>query len=288
MTGFGQETSVFQKKQITVNIKCLNSKILDLNIKMPNIYKEAEFDIRNLIAHSLIRGKIDILIQVNWLEPPISAEINKVNFSNYYKALFELQKELNIENYNPDWFNAIIQLPDVVFNYEQKLEDEEKVFLFQLIKQTIDKVNNFRINEGNILIHDICQRVLFIQSKIEQVTKFEYIRNNSIKQKILKHLADYSNLQNFDSNRFEQELIYYLEKLDITEEKVRLNNHCNYFLETAKKEEQAGRKLLFISQEMGREINTLGAKAQESNIQKIVVEMKNELEKIKEQLLNIL
>lgn len=288
MTGFGHSTSIFQKKQITVDIKCLNSKTLDLNVRIPGIYREIEFDIRNLISQNLIRGKIEISINIEWLEPPVSAELNKVTFSNYYKSLVELQKELNIENYNPDWFNAIVRLPEVVSNNQQKLEDTEKAFLLQLINETISHVNIFRLNEGNILINDINKRLSLIQSQIDNITPFENSRIESIKQRIQKSLAHFSSTQNFDSNRFEQELIYYLEKLDVTEEKVRLNNHCNYFSETANKEEQAGRKLSFIAQEMGREINTLGSKAQESNIQKIVVEMKDELEKIKEQLLNIL
>lgn len=288
MTGFGHTVAVYQKKQITVDIKCLNSKSLDLNIRIPNFYREIEFELRAITSKQLSRGKIDLSLNIEWLEPPIPSELNKTAFIHYYNSLQELKSQLQLENYTPDWFSTLVRMPDVVNSVQQKLDEEEKKFVIDLFNQAIFQVLEFRKKEAHSLITDIVNRVQIIDQNIDKITPFERQRIENIKQRIIKNLSELSTEQNYDSNRFEQELIYYLEKLDITEEKVRLRNHCNYFIETIQKEEQAGRKLSFISQEMGREINTLGSKAQDTDIQKFVVEMKDELEKIKEQLLNIL
>ncbi|HOU97480.1 MAG TPA: YicC family protein [Bacteroidales bacterium] len=288
MTGFGHTVAVYQKKQITVDIKCLNSKSLDLNIRIPNFYREIEFELRAITSKQLSRGKIDLSLNIEWLEPPIPGELNKTAFIHYYNSLQELKSQLQLENYTPDWFSTLVRMPDVVNSVQQKLDEEEKKFVIDLFNQAIFQVLEFRKKEAHSLITDIVNRVQIIDQNIDKITPFERQRIENIKQRIIKNLSEISTEQNYDSNRFEQELIYYLEKLDITEEKVRLRNHCNYFIETIQKEEQAGRKLSFISQEMGREINTLGSKAQDTDIQKFVVEMKDELEKIKEQLLNIL
>ncbi|GAB4453061.1 MAG: YicC family protein [Bacteroidales bacterium] len=288
MTGFGHMVAVYQKKQITIDIKCLNSKSLDLNIRIPNFYREIEFELRAVASKQLSRGKIDLLLNIEWLEPPIPGELNKTAFIHYYNSLQELKSQLQLGNYTPDWFSTLVRMPDVVNSVQQKLDEEEKKFILNLLFETIQQVQEFRKNEAKSLMGDIVKRVNIIDNNIDKILPFEQQRIENIKQRILKALNDISKEQNYDSNRFEQELIYYLEKMDITEEKVRLRNHCNYFIETIQKEEQAGRKLSFIAQEMGREINTLGSKAQDTDIQKFVVEMKDELEKIKEQLLNIL
>lgn len=288
MTGFGHLVSVYQKKQITIDIKCLNSKQLDLNLRIPNFYREIEFELRSIISKHLIRGKIDVSINIEWLEPPVQGELNKTAFIHYYNSLLELKSQLQLDQYTPDWFSTLVRMPDVVNSVQQKLDEDEKNVILNLFSETIQQVQEFRKNEANSLIRDIAKRVNIIDINIDKILPFEQQRIENIKQRILKALNDISKEQNYDSNRFEQELIYYLEKIDITEEKVRLRNHCKYFIETLQKEEQAGRKLSFIAQEMGREINTLGSKAQDTNIQKFVVEMKDELEKIKEQLLNIL
>lgn len=288
MTGFGHIVSVYQKKQITIDIKCLNSKSLDLNIRIPSFYREIEFELRTMVSKHLVRGKIDISMNIEWLEPPIPGELNKSAILHYYNSLLELKTQLKLDHYAPDWFATLIRMPDVVNAIQQNIDDHEKNFIINLFHETILQVQQYRINEASSLTNDIVKRVHLINDYIDKITPFEQQRIEIIKQRILKGLADMSKQQNYDANRFEQELIYYIEKIDITEEKVRLRNHCQYFLETIQNEEQAGRKLSFISQEMGREINTLGSKAQDSNIQKIVVEMKDELEKIKEQLLNIL
>lgn len=288
MTGFGHLVSVYQNKQITIDIKCLNSKSLDLNIRIPNFYRELEIELRTIVSKHLVRGKIDLFMNIEWIEPPIPGELNKSAIIHYYNSLLELKTQLKLDNYAPDWFSTLIRMPDVVNSIQQSLDDHEKNYIINLFQKTILQVQEYRKNEASSLINDIIKRVHFINDSIDKITPFEHQRIENIKQRILKSLAEISKEQNYDSNRFEQELIYYLEKIDITEEKVRLRNHCQYFLKTINSEEQAGRKLSFISQEMGREINTLGSKAQDSEIQRIVVEMKDELEKIKEQLLNIL
>jgi len=288
MTGFGHQTFIFQKKQITIDVKCLNSKTLDLNVRIPNFYKELEFEFRTIVAKHLIRGKIDISLNVEWIEPPIPGELNKTAFIHYYNSLLELKNELQLYQYQPEWFSTLVRMPDVVSSIQHKLEDDEKQCVIQNFEQVVNQVNDFRTKEAQTLVADISNRVRLIDSKIDNISIFEKQRIENIRQRISNNLQEFFKDQAYDTNRFEQELIYYLEKIDITEEKVRLRNHCKYFLETIQNEEYAGRKLAFISQEMGREINTLGSKAQDTQIQKLVVEMKDDLEKVKEQLLNIL
>ncbi|NSW45363.1 MAG: YicC family protein [Bacteroidales bacterium] len=288
MTGFGHLTFIYQKKQITIDVKCLNSKSLDLNVRIPNFYKELEFELRSIVTKQLLRGKIDISFNVEWIEPPIPGELNKTAFIHYYNSLLELKNELQLHHYQPEWFSTLIRMPDVVSSIQQKLEDDEKKCVIQNFELVIKQVNDFRTQEAQTLVNDISNRVKLIDSKIDDISVFEKQRIENIRLRISNSLQDFFKEQTYDANRFEQELIYYLEKLDITEEKVRLRNHCKYFLDTIQNEEHAGRKLAFISQEIGREINTLGSKAQDTQIQILVVEMKDELEKIKEQLLNIL
>ncbi len=288
MTGFCRMTEVFANKQLVVDIKSLNSKSLDLNVKIPSFYKELEYDIRQIISKELIRGKIDVLLSIEWLELPLTASINHQAVQLYFKQLLALKEELNLEHYQPDWFASLLRLPEVIQTAHNELSDEEKAAVLSLIERATQEVVSFRNAEGKALMKDILHRVEKIEQVVSKIEPFEEQRIKQLKDRIFKHLNENLGEEKLDKNRLEQEWIYYIEKLDITEEKVRIRSHCRYFKEVSANEKDAGRKLSFIAQELGREINTLGSKAQDFNIQRLVVIMKDELEKIKEQLLNIL
>jgi len=286
MTGYGKTVTEFNGKKITVEIKSLNSKQADVYIKTPLIYREKETEIRNETIKKLERGKIEFSIYIENNGNNKNITINKELFAEYYEQLKKIKDEL-FPNQNPDWTSIITQLPETLSQKNEELDEQEWKTIHNAIINTIDLLDNYRTIEGNTLENEIISHVTKIEELHLQVTNYEKERIETIKNRISQNLNDVIGNEGFDKNRFEQELIYYLEKIDITEERVRLTNNCKYFKETCS-ENNPGKKLGFIAQEIGREINTLGSKANHSEIQKIVVQMKDELEKVKEQLLNIL
>ena len=286
MTGFGSAEQTYNAKKISVEVKTLNSKQLDLQVKLPNELRSAELDFRNSIGAKLQRGKVDVLITITDTDLAQTYHIDQDIVKAYKDQIESISVALNIAPAE-DLATILFRMPGI-FNIPVENYDEAFVAkVAETLNQALDIVDGFRIQEGQTLKKDLLHRVELILNFLEQVEPYEKSRHEVIKQRITKNLAELTSTGQYDENRFEQELIYYLEKLDITEEKVRLRQHCNYFNESCD-DDQAGKKLGFIAQEMGREINTLGSKANEVNIQKIVVKMKDELEKIKEQVCNIL
>ena len=286
MTGFGKGEAALQNKKITVEILSLNSKQLDLGLRLPAVYRQSEYEIRNIIARTIQRGKVDVFVTVESQAVETPARINKEVFREYLHQMTDTLAFAGIDADYDAIVPVIMRLPEVVSTETESISDEEHAALIAATEAAAARLDAFRMQEGAILIADLLGRVDRIESYKEEVVPFEKARTETIKARILDNLEKLQ--ADVDRNRLEQEMIFYLEKLDITEEKVRLANHCRYFREVAAGEEGAGRKLGFIAQEMGREINTMGSKANESNIQILVVKMKDELEKIKEQVLNIL
>jgi uncharacterized protein (TIGR00255 family) len=287
MTGYGKAEGEFQSKKIIVELKSLNSKQLDLNVKLPFVYKEKELDLRNEINRELGRGKIEISVSLDAVNGDSQACFNTALLKLYYKQIVDVSKELNIP-ISDDIMSTLLRLPDVYKTEKMEISEEEWSVLLSCTNQAIKLLNDFRVQEGSALEKDITERVQLTIQLANSLGPYEERRLAKLKQKIRQGLSEIIATEKVDENRFEQELIYYIEKLDITEEKVRLANHCSYFLETMADTESSGKKLSFIAQEIGREINTIGSKANDADMQKIVVRMKDELEKIKEQLNNIL
>lgn len=286
MTGFGKGEASFGTKKITVELRSLNSKQLDLNIKLPALYRQSETELRNLVAQRLQRGKVDLFVSVESQQVETSAHINREIFREYLRQLNDALAFSGIDADYDAMLPVLMRMPDVVSVGAERVTEEESAALMAAAADAVERLDAFRVQEGAVLIADLLRRVDLIERYREEVVPFEKARTETIRARILDNLSKLG--VEVDRNRLEQEMIYYLEKLDITEEKVRLENHCRYFREVAAGEEAPGRKLGFIAQEMGREINTMGSKANESNIQILVVRMKDELEKIKEQVLNIL
>ena len=286
MTGFGKGEATFQNKKITVEIRSLNSKQLDLNLRLPSVYRQSEYELRTLIARTVQRGKVDVFVNVESQRVETPARINRELFREYLRQLNDTLAYAGIDADYDTLVPAILRMPEVVSAESETVSGEEHAALLSAAEAAAAHLDAFRAQEGAILIADLLRRVDLIEQYKEEVVPFEQARTQTIRARILDNLAQLK--VDVDSNRLEQEMIFYLEKLDITEEKVRLTNHCRYFREVAAGEEGVGRKLGFIAQEMGREINTMGSKANETNIQILVVKMKDELEKIKEQVLNIL
>ena len=286
MTGYGIAEQTCLSKKITVEIKTLNSKQLDLAVKLPNELRAAELDIRNQIGAKLQRGKVDVVITIADTDLTQTYHIDKDIVKAYRDQMVSISAELDIAP-AADLAAVLFRMPGIlstpVENYDEAFVNK----VGETVGQALEMVDGFRIQEGQTLKKDLLHRVELILGFLDQVEPFEKSRHEVIKQRLTKNLSELTTAGQYDENRFEQELIYYLEKLDITEEKVRLRQHCNYFNESCD-DDQAGKKLGFIAQEMGREINTLGSKANEVNIQKLVVKMKDELEKIKEQVCNVL
>lgn len=286
MTGFGRTAIEVTGKSITVEIRTLNSKQLDLNTRIAPLFRNNENEIRAMISHELERGKIDFYLTLDRNSAP-NVSINSGLAKSYFETLSALSKDLS----NPvesDIFMQVLRMPDVISTPQDELSDEDWATVKNAIQETCNKVNDFRLTEGAALAKDFEKRICMIRDMIDEVTPFEENRIATLRAKFEKGMADLAGKVQFDANRMEQEIFFYLEKLDITEEKVRLRKHCNYFLETMESPESNGKKLGFIVQECGREINTLGSKSNDFNIQQIVVRMKDELEKLKEQLANIL
>jgi uncharacterized protein (TIGR00255 family) len=287
MTGYGKATAETSQKKITIEIKSLNSKQLDLNAKLPWLYKEKEPEIRNLVSQMLDRGKIDLSVYFDILEDEGVPIINKSIVKNYYKQLKEIAIELEI-NIDDQILPIIMRLPDSLKTEKPELPDEEWNLAKKQILGSINVLDLYRIEEGKSIETDLRKRILGILDSLSAVETFEPGRIEKVREKLISILKENNGTENLDKNRFEQELIFYLEKYDINEEKVRLKKHCEYFLETIETAAPNGKILSFIAQEIGREINTMGSKANDASIQKLVVMMKDELEKIKEQTNNIL
>jgi len=287
MTGFGKTKLETNNKVLNLEIRTLNSKQLDINLRIPYLYKEKELDIRSLLGKSLVRGKIDFSINIEQSSTDSSPAINQELAVNYFKQLKELSNKLEID-FNGDVISNLLSMPDMFLSSKEELNPDEWNDIIGAIKQTIERVNEFRAQEGSQLNADFIKRINMIKDLLEQVSPFEEARVPRIRERILGNLKNFADDINQSHDRLEQEMIFYIEKLDITEEKVRLAQHCDYFLEIIASEKNIGKKLGFVGQEIGREINTLGSKANDADIQKIVVLMKDELEKIKEQLFNIL
>ena len=286
MTGFGRGEASAANKKITVEIRSLNSKQLDMSVRVPSIYRQAEYEIRDTVAKALGRGKVDVTVSVETTAVQTSAHINKEVFREYLHQMSDALTFSGIDAGYDAMLPALMRMPDVVSTEAASVGEEEIAALRSAVADAVANIDAFRLQEGAILIADLLQRVDRIEEYKQQVVPFEKARTETIRNRICEHIAQLA--VEIDSNRLEQEMIFYIEKLDITEEKVRLSNHCRYFREVAAAEDGVGRKLGFIAQEMGREINTMGSKANDSDIQILVVKMKDELEKIKEQVLNIL
>ncbi len=287
MTGFGKAVCQLQEKSISIEIKSLNSKSLDVSLKIPGSFREKEQVIRNLAGQVLGRGKVEVFMTVENLGGNTDVAINKALFIRYFNELKELAAELQVPLPN-DLITTITRFPEVLKQALQEEDEQSWSIIEAAILEAMQQANNFRQSEGAHLAEDLHARIEAIRALLGQIEPFEANRIENLKTRLMKGLNDLKEAGQPDPNRFEQELIYYLEKLDITEEKVRLTKHLDYFEDTMRSEDNAGKKLGFISQEIGREINTIGSKANDGDIQKIVVQMKDELEKIKEQLLNIL
>ncbi len=286
MTGYGLASNEYLQKKISVEIRSLNSKFLELNVKMPRTYSDKESIIRIEASKAIERGKASVLINIEQNDTQELSLLNKAKFNTYYNQLQQLASELGVDQSN--LFQQTLSIPDIWSVQEQSIDEEEWKIVLQTFNTALENFNQFRIDEGATLSLDLKKRVELILAAIPEVEKFENSRVPAIKEKLDNLLREAVGAENIDKNRLEQELIYFIEKYDITEEKIRLKSHCDYFFVVMKEKEANGKKLGFISQEIGREINTMGSKANDANIQKIVVGMKDELEKVKEQLLNII
>lgn len=287
MTGYGKAECELSDKKIIVEIKSLNSKNLDIYTKIPGLYREKELEIRNIINKYLLRGKVEFVMYYEITDVSKSTNINATLVKNYYNQLKAIADDLGLET-SEQLLQMAIRMPDTLNTDVNEINEEDWVKIQHTIEQALQQLDAFRVQEGEYLKNDLKSRIQLIMDYKNQILPYEKARTQKVKEKINESLRVAIESQDIDRNRFEQEIIYYLEKLDITEEKVRLTNHCNYFIESIDEPESNGKKLSFVSQEIGREINTIGSKANDSDIQKIVVLMKDELEKIKEQLLNIL
>lgn len=286
MTGFGKVTTELPSKKVTVEIKALNSKQLDLSTRIPSIYREKEMEIRSLLLQGLERGKVEFNIFIEYIGKDTPTQINVVAVENYYTQIKAIAEKLNIA-VPADWFQTLLRMPDAIKSETVEAEESEWEILLDAIKEAIKHLRDFRAQEGAMLRKLFEQKITNISNALIQVGEYEGERIEKIKARIMDNLQKVTD-KDYDKNRFEQEMIYYIEKLDINEEKNRLDNHLKYFISTMDAGQGQGKKLGFIAQEMGREINTLGSKSNHAEMQKIVVQMKDELEQIKEQVLNVL
>ncbi|MBN2480595.1 MAG: YicC family protein [Bacteroidales bacterium] len=288
MTGFGQSSCELADKYVQIEIKSLNSKQLDLHLRVPVSFRDKEIDIRNELNNRLKRGKLDVCISFEYKEDRAPVQINTGVVRNYYLQIMEILESLDIKVQDEPVLQAVLRFPEVLNNGQQAIESAEWDKVMETLAVATASLEEYRRLEGAAIEKDIMMRIGLMESMLKKIEPLEKERYETLKQKLQNSLLEMVPPDKTDQNRFEQELIYYLEKLDITEEKTRLAHHCKYFRDVAAEDEPAGRKLGFIAQEIGREINTIGSKANHSEIQKLVVLMKDELEKIKEQLLNVL
>jgi len=287
MTGYGVDTQENEKVKYTVEIKSLNSKFLELSIRLPKAVSDRELTLRSECNKLIERGKVNIFISAEYTDQTAKASsINGELLKKYYVQLQEIARQVG--DTQASLFDLALNMPEVIATNEDEVDEEEGKVLLAAFYQAVEKFNLFRIDEGKVLKADLENRVKLILDFLTEVEQVEGDRIPLIRERLANYMDAAVGKENIDKNRFEQEIIFYIDKLDITEEKVRLRSHCNYFLEALNAADSNGKKLGFISQEMGREINTLGSKANNAHIQQIVVRMKEELEKIKEQLLNVL
>ena len=281
MTGYGKTILQFPTKKISLEIKSLNSKNLDLNTRMPSVYREKELHIRKLIANKLVRGKVDFSLYLEVTGEETSTKINKPVVEKYIEQLKEV-----VDGDATELLKMAVRLPDALNTERDEIDDDEWKAIEKGISETLEKISTYRIEEGKALENDFKIRIKNIDDLLEQVIEMDPERIENVRERLNRGIAELK--EKVDENRFEQELVYYIEKFDITEEKVRLHNHLEYFVKSLNSDDSNGKKLGFIGQEIGREINTIGSKANYAPMQKLVVQMKDELEKIKEQLLNVL
>jgi uncharacterized protein (TIGR00255 family) len=284
MTGFGKSNGVFESKKVSVEIRSLNSKGLDLSLKIASPYRDLETAIRKMLSENLDRGKVDVGIFIESTNESLNNIINNEVATKYYSAIKKLNESWG--EAPQDYLSIVLRMPEVLNTQTSELTEEEKKWILNLVNETCGKLNDFRAQEGAALKKEFELRIGEIRSLLSQIEAFEDIRILQIKERILKGLKELEH-PGLDQNRLEQEMIFYLEKLDVSEEKMRLTNHLDYFIETMSSP-LSGKKLGFIAQELGREINTLGSKSNHGDMQRLVVEMKDNLEKIKEQVLNTL
>ena len=281
MTGYGKSILQLPTKKITIELKSLNSKNLDLNARMPSIYREKELGIRKLLADRLVRGKIDFSIYVETTAEDTSTQINTPVVKQYINQFKNVVNGDDLE-----LLKMAVRFPDALNTVREEIDETEWQAIENEINTTVNHITDYRLDEGKVLETDFKNRIINIESILEQVIAMDPERVEAVRERLLKGIEELK--EKYDENRFEQELVYYIEKFDITEEKVRLKNHLEYFIEALNSKDSNGKKLGFISQEIGREINTIGSKSNYAPMQQLVVQMKDELEKIKEQLLNVL
>lgn len=287
MTGYGRSQGSYGEKTITIEVRALNSKITDLKMRFPGDYKEKEVELRKIITDHAERGKIDLVIEVQNADGAANVSLNEALFRGYHRELSRLSEELGIRQ--DDMLTALLRIQNVVAAPAGEMDEAEWEAVCKVLSVSLDQLKAFRREEGAVLEADLRLRIKTILALLNDVSPFEAERFVRMRERLRNNFDEALGKDNFDQNRFEQEVLYYLEKMDMSEEKSRLEQHCKYFLEQMEfKKDAVGRTLNFISQEIGREINTLGAKAYDSDIQRVVVQMKDELEKIKEQLANVL
>lgn len=287
MTGYGRAIGSFGDKSIVVELRSLNSKVTDIKIRIPSEYRDKESEIRKLITDHAERGKVDINIDLQNSDGAAPVSLNEPLFRGYYLAISKLADELGLEK--KDILSSIMRIPSVMGSQGNETDEQEWFVLRSIISEALEALKLFRQEEGKVIEQDLRLRIKTITDILDTVTPFEQERFVRMRERMRNNMEEVFGRENLDSNRFEQEVLYYLEKMDMSEEKIRLAQHCKYFLEQVDDSKlSAGRTLGFITQEMGREINTLGAKAYDANIQRFVVQMKDELEKIKEQIANVL
>lgn len=286
MTGYGKAIAELPNKKITIEIKSLNSKQFDLYARLPLVYRVKEIELRNLLSTRLERGKVDLSMNVDFFERDITSKIDFNVLNQYRNDIENSANEMGIP-VPEDWFSVLLRLPDVLKQETEEFDESEWKTILGAVNEAANNLISFRRQEGEMLENLLKDKITNIRTLLSEIVPFEEERIEKIRTRILEELKNLKEID-FDKNRFEQEIIYYLEKLDINEEKTRLAHHLNYFEETLDNKSSQGKKLGFITQEIGREINTLGSKSNQSDMQRIVVEMKDELEQIKEQILNIL
>ena len=286
MTGFGKGIAELPNKKIIVEIKSLNSKQLDLSTRIPSLYREKEMDIRSEVARRLERGKVDLIIRAENLAAEVAARINTDVLKGYHRQIVDAATEVGVE-LPQDWFAVLLRMPDIMTTESAELNENEASVLMKALDMALDQIVEFRKHEGKGLQEMFTRKIENIAALLKDVEQYEQERIDKIKGRIIEGLSKIKEID-YDKNRLEQEMIYYIEKLDINEEKHRLADHLRYFIETMESGSGQGKKLGFIAQEMGREINTLGSKSNHAEMQRIVVRMKDELEQIKEQVLNIM
>lgn len=285
MTGFGKAEATIGQKKFTVEVRSLNSKQLDLNLRIPSLYREKELELRSWLSENVLRGKADALIYYESLEAEKRMSINAQLLEAYYEDLKAFGDKVGMTN--ADYLNALMRIPDIMKPESQELDESEWAQLFELVKEAYRRFDSYRKIEGGKLEEDFRKRIQLILDYRDGLEGPIAARSEKIKEKLKNNLAELIPIDKIDPNRFEQEMIYYLERLDVTEEYQRLTTNCEHFVDELKEDNQ-GKKLGFISQEIGREINTIGSKANDADMQKLVVKMKDELEKIKEQINNVL